>query len=49
MKVDTNEPTIGHQIYHDGNTLAILPLWGNYVSLVWSLGIPEFEHLMSLS
>ena len=38
----------GYQIYHDGNVLAILPLWGKYVSLVWSLAIPDFEHLMQL-
>lgn len=41
MKVAENT-TLGNQIYHEGNTLAILPLWDNYVSLVWSLGIPEF-------
>ena len=39
MKVNDNV-TIGNQIYHEGDTLGILPLWKNYVSLVWSLKIP---------
>lgn len=39
---------MAHQIYHDGNVLALLPLWNDYVSLVWSVGIPDFEYLMNL-
>jgi len=34
--------TSGYQIYYEGNVFAILPLWDNYVSIVWSLGIPDF-------
>lgn len=39
---------MAHQIYHDGNVLALLPLWNDYVSLVWSVGIPDFQYLMNL-
>lgn len=39
---------MAHQIYHDGNVLALLPFWNDYVSLVWSVGIPDFEYLMNL-
>jgi 2-octaprenyl-6-methoxyphenol hydroxylase len=42
MKVEESNLKIGQQIYHEGNTLAFLPLWDNYVSLVWSLKLPEF-------
>lgn len=44
MKIDnTNiENNSGYQIYHDGSVLAILPLWDNYVSLVWSLSLADF-------
>jgi 2-octaprenyl-3-methyl-6-methoxy-1,4-benzoquinol hydroxylase len=34
--------TSAYQIYHDSNVLALLPLWDNYVSLVWSLALPDF-------
>lgn len=43
MQIDSSlQNQSGYQIYHDGNVLAILPLWKNYVSLVWSLGLPDF-------
>jgi 2-polyprenyl-6-methoxyphenol hydroxylase-like FAD-dependent oxidoreductase len=43
MAIDPQHLNISaFQIYHDGNVLAILPLWDNYVSLVWSLGLPDF-------
>lgn len=49
MKIDEGIiNTAANQIYHDSNVLAILPLWDNYVSLVWSLGLPDFDYLMSL-
>ena len=40
------ENTAAYQIYHDGNVMAFLPLWDNYISLVWSLGLPDFEYLI---
>lgn len=50
MKINQNIPNFtGYQIYHDRNVLALLPLWDNYVSLVWSVGIPDFEYLMKLN
>ena len=50
MKINKNIPNYtGYQIYHDKNVLALLPLWDNYVSLVWSVGIPDFEYLMKLN
>lgn len=43
MRIDsTFDNTAAYQIYHDGNVLAVLPLWDSYVSLVWSLGLPDF-------
>lgn len=43
MKVDQmTDNTSAYQIYHDGNVLALLPLWDNYLSLVWSVGLPDF-------
>ena len=39
----------GYQIYYEGNVFAFLPLWDNYISIVWSLGIPDFEHFMGQS
>ena len=46
MKIQSHiNNTSAYQIYHEGNVLAILPLWDNYVSLVWSLGLPDFEYL----
>ena len=37
-----------YQIFHDDHILGILPLWGNYLSIVWSLALPDFEHAMTL-
>lgn len=50
MKVDgISQNTTAYQIYHDGNVLALLPLWDNYLSLVWSVGLPDFQYLIKLS
>ena len=40
--------TAANQIYHDGNILGILPLWQNYASIVWSLQIADYEHVMQM-
>jgi 2-polyprenyl-6-methoxyphenol hydroxylase-like FAD-dependent oxidoreductase len=40
--------TSAYQIYHDSNILGILPLWKNYISIVWSLQLPDYEHAMQL-
>jgi 2-polyprenyl-6-methoxyphenol hydroxylase-like FAD-dependent oxidoreductase len=43
MKINNpKDNNMAYQIYHDGNVLALLPLWNDYVSLVWSVGIPDF-------
>jgi 2-polyprenyl-6-methoxyphenol hydroxylase-like FAD-dependent oxidoreductase len=46
--LDTHSNTSAYQIYHDSNILGILPLWNNYISIVWSLQIPDFEHTMQM-
>lgn len=49
MRIDSRyDNTSAYQIYHDGNVLALLPLWDNYVSLVWSLAVPDFEYLIKI-
>jgi len=40
--LDETSNNSAYQIYHDGNILGFLPLWKNYVSIVWSLQIPDF-------
>lgn len=47
--IDSSNNNYAHQIYHNGNVLAILPLWNNYVSIVWSLQIPDFQNAIQLS
>ncbi len=42
------ENTFAYQIFHDSNILGILPLWNNYISIVWSLQLADFEHIMQI-
>jgi 2-polyprenyl-6-methoxyphenol hydroxylase-like FAD-dependent oxidoreductase len=43
------ENVSAYQIYHDSNILGVLPLWSNYISIVWSLQLADFEHVMQLN
>lgn len=46
--LEAKDNTSAYQIYHDSNILGILPLWNNYISIVWSLQLADFEHVMQL-
>ena len=48
LKLDKNIDT-AFQRYYDKNVLAVLPLWDNYASIVWSVENPFFEYLKNLN
>ena len=48
VKVEQEHDT-AWQVYHENSSLALLPLWGGYSSIVWSLNSPKARQLLSLS
>lgn len=47
LKLDKNITT-AYQKYYGKNVLAVLPLWNNYASIVWSAESPLYNYLIKL-
>ena len=41
--------TTAYQKYYGKNVLAVLPLWDNYASIVWSAEKPLYNYLIKLN
>jgi hypothetical protein len=33
---------------NDGSIIALLPLWGDFYSIVWSVSVEDYEQLMKI-